>query len=83
MYAFSYCSSYLVPISFATVNSEGTGDYYNGLPVDCTDFDDVTKQLGDETESMLATAIVYLETGTCSKSRSERIGLRNVKKIRY
>jgi len=80
MYAFSYCTNYLVPISFQMVNSDGSGGYYDGFSVDCDDSDDLTKQLGDATESMLATAITYLETGGCSRSRANTLNLRNVER---
>lgn len=69
MYAFPYCTSYIVPISFEVVNSLGQGGYFDGLEPDCESADDVSAQLGSADERMLAAALNYLETGTCTDSR--------------
>jgi len=49
MYSFnSNLSDYVyVPITFKIVNSEGVGDYYEGLPADAFASDDVTHNFGD------------------------------------
>jgi hypothetical protein len=59
---------------FSTKNSAGQGDYYDGLtPGDAIqgveDNDDVTKDFGDVTETLLAHAINYVKTGTFSLSQ--------------
>ena len=69
MYSFSYCDNYIVPITFKNVNSEGHTDYFDGISANCLISDDVTKQLGDSTEATLASAINYLENGTCNDGR--------------
>jgi len=76
MYAISFCDKYLVPISFQLLNSELAGDYFDGMDTDCSASDDVTHQLGDADEEMLATAISYLETGTCAKSKASHSDLK-------
>jgi hypothetical protein len=53
---------------FITKNSAGKGDYFDGMRPGTTaypgyeDWDDVTKDFGDETEGLLAHALSYLKT---------------------
>jgi len=59
---------------FSTKNSAGQGDYYAGLTPGTdipgvVDDDDVTKDFGDPTETLLAHAINYVKSGTFSLSR--------------
>ena len=68
--------AYLWPLSFAKVNAEGFGDYYNGLQVTqgCQVFeDDLSRPLGDREEPRLAAALRYLETGSCGAPASSRV----------
>lgn len=51
---------------FETKNQKNVGGYYAGLTVDKDLFDDVTKDFGDEKESLLAAALSYSEKGTFS-----------------
>jgi carboxyl-terminal processing protease len=53
---------------FETKNQKNVGGYYAGLTVDKDLFDDVTKDFGDEKESLLAAALSYSEKGTFSVS---------------
>lgn len=64
---FSFCAGerLLRPITFSTRNVLGQGDYFNGLPVDCSASDDLTELLGDSNEAMLANAISYIENDAC------------------
>lgn len=75
MYAFeSKLSDYVyVPITFKIINSEGIGDYYEGLEADAYADDDVTHNFGDPAESSLAEALYHIEFGSFSvkKSKSE------------
>lgn len=64
--AVDFCQKTLRPVSFRTVNALGEGDFFDGLPVDCTAVDDLDTPLGDPTEASLAEAIHYAETGACS-----------------
>ena len=56
--------------NFETKNSAGQGGYYSGMTPGSTDYpgfkatDDVTKDFGDPTESLLAHALNYVKTGT-------------------
>ena len=49
---------------FETKNSQNVGGYYNGLPVDYQISDDVSKDFGDPSESLLAAALSYSAKGT-------------------
>ncbi|SKB33573.1 S41 family peptidase [Daejeonella lutea] len=51
---------------FETKNSQNVGGYYTGMTPDFTVADDVTKDFGDKTESLLAAALSYSEKGTFS-----------------
>jgi hypothetical protein len=51
---------------FETKNQKNEGGYFNGLPVDFTVSDDVTKDFGDPTERLLAAALSFSEKGTFS-----------------
>ncbi len=65
---FEFCDKVLAPITFQVVNSEGFGDYFTGLPADCTVADDLMTPLGDPQESSLAAALTRLETGACPEA---------------
>jgi carboxyl-terminal processing protease len=55
---------------FYTQNSSGQGGYYSGFTPETSDYpgkaaqDDVTKDFGDPTETLLAHALTYVKTGT-------------------
>ena len=67
---------------FETKNSNGQGGYYTGMVPGSTDYpgkttyDDVTKDFGDTSEGMLATALSYLRLGTFSAGalKTESVG---------
>jgi hypothetical protein len=48
---------------FETKNSKNEGGYFDGMAVDKTDFDDVSKNFGDPTERLLANALSYADHG--------------------
>ncbi|MFC4212692.1 S41 family peptidase [Pedobacter lithocola] len=48
---------------FETKNQSGTGGYYDGLTVDKEALEDLTKAWGDETETLLAYALLYARNG--------------------
>jgi hypothetical protein len=54
------------PITFKLVNSEGTGDYFDGLVPNQLATDDVTRDYDDPAEKCLKEAILYLKTGSFS-----------------
>lgn len=55
----NFCSSKLVAINFQGFNSDGFGDYFNGLNADCAASDDLSFDLGDPDEPMLKAALDY------------------------
>jgi carboxyl-terminal processing protease len=66
-FGFDFCNEdyRLRAVTFKSVNVDGEGDYFNGLPVDCAAADDVFHPLGNADETSLAAALNYLETGSC------------------
>lgn len=54
----------IYPISFKTINSAGSSDYYTGFAPDALTTDDVTKTWGDPSEASLAAALKYISTGS-------------------
>ncbi|MEM7768431.1 MAG: S41 family peptidase [Pseudomonadota bacterium] len=71
------CGETYYTIQFQGVNDKGFGDYADGfVPQDsdfefgvqvpgCTVADDLTRELGDENEALLAAALQFREDGTC------------------
>lgn len=67
-----YISNFAIyPISFRTINSAGTADYYNGFAPDKIMYDDVTKDWGDPAEASFYTALKYIVTGSFKESAGE------------
>ncbi len=60
---------------FQTKNRNGEGDYFTGMSVDKSDYDDVSKDFGDPAERYLAYALNYAEKGNfiLTASQSARI----------
>ena len=56
-----------VPICFKILNSNGEGDYYDGIPVDITASDGVNFAFGNINEPSLSAAISYI-TGDIKKT---------------
>ncbi len=65
--AFGYCDDLLLlrPVTFESVNALGEGQYFDGLDVTCNATDELAFAVGDPNEASLATALQYVETGTC------------------
>lgn len=65
------CDDRLRVVAFATQNAARQGDYYNGLaskvPQTCAATDDTSRPLGDPQESMLQTAIDFLNGRSCTR----------------
>ncbi len=61
----TFCDKILRPTSFKTVNAAGEGDYFDGLPVDCPAADDLTFEVGDDSDPNIVAAMTYLNTGAC------------------
>lgn len=66
MYSFEHEGYKVVPICFQIANSEGFGDYFDGLPTDAFRIDDLSRNWGDPEEASLKEALYYLENGIFS-----------------
>ncbi len=72
MNGFQYQDQLLFPITFKIVNSEGNGDYFNGIPVDKNCEDGLDKPFGDEDETCFKEALHYIVYGNfIAKSASK------------
>ena len=61
----SYGSNYYFLINFLVRNNAGETTSFNGIPATCTAEDDITHIMGDIEETMLKTALHYIDTGSC------------------
>jgi C-terminal processing protease CtpA/Prc len=59
------CGTTYFPIEFQGINAAGFGNYADGFAPTCAANDDLTRALGDPSETMLATAIARRTTGAC------------------
>ncbi|HMA06900.1 MAG TPA: S41 family peptidase [Ramlibacter sp.] len=59
------CGLSYFPIEFQGVNEQGFGDYAAGFTPTCAAADDFDHALGDSGEGMLATALKFVDTGSC------------------
>ncbi len=62
---FEFCEKILRPVTFQTVNSDGFGDYFDGLPVDCAAVDDLNFEVGEDADPNMIAALGYINTGSC------------------
>ena len=62
------CGTTYFAIDLQGANDKGFGDYAEGFPATCTVPDDLTKQLGDPAEGMLAAALRYRDKGQCDST---------------
>ena len=60
-----FCEKILRPTSFQTVNADGFGDYFDGLPVDCAAADDLDVAVGADNDPNVEAALAYLASGAC------------------
>ncbi len=65
-YSLNFCDKVLVPVAFSLKNVNHEGDFFNGIPADCSASDDITRQLGDPAEASYAEALTFIRTGACS-----------------
>jgi len=77
------CDTRLFAINFQTKNSDGFGDYFDGLPVDCAAEDTINSDWGSLDDPLLKEGLYLLENGSCS-AESEELSykLNNVKAIK-
>jgi C-terminal processing protease CtpA/Prc len=61
----SFCDKVAQPITFALLNAENYGEYFDGLPADCVALDDVTLPLADASEASITAALSLLAGTGC------------------
>ena len=59
------CGLSYFPIEFQGVNDQGFGDYASGFAPTCAAADDFDHALGDSSEGLLATALKFVDSGSC------------------
>jgi hypothetical protein len=65
---------YVFPVALKNVNSVDFFDFFEGLPVDKVQTDDLTRDIGDPEEACLKTALAYIKTGVLqSVPSSQRV----------
>jgi C-terminal processing protease CtpA/Prc len=73
------CDDRLSPITFATLNANKQGDYFDGLAskfqATCSAQDDITRQLGDPQEAMIKAALDFLAGRPCASPISGGSGI--------
>ena len=62
---------YIFPVSFKTVNGNGEGNYYNGIPVNAAVADGLDKDWGDPDEASLASAVRNILSGSYRTNTNE------------
>ncbi len=60
-----FCDSTLLAVNFVGFNAAGQGDFYDGIPADCSAEDDLRFAFGDPDEPMLKAARKYLKSASC------------------
>jgi carboxyl-terminal processing protease len=63
---FEFCDKILRATAFQTVNADGFGDYFDGLPATCPVNDELAIPVGDDTDPNMVAALEYLATGQCA-----------------
>jgi C-terminal processing protease CtpA/Prc len=76
MRSYFFCDAALVPVTFRIENSQGLGDYFEGLDADCplvdnegSFVDDYTYPFGATDAPVLQQALGYAATGECPAQR--------------
>ena len=60
-----FCDKILRPTSFETINADGNGRYFDGLPADCAAADDLGVPIGDDADPNMVAALALLDNGAC------------------
>lgn len=64
MYGFKFHEWMLLPVTVKSVNANGYGEYYDGLPVDALAEEGLDKPWGDITDPNLSLAFNYIRNGS-------------------
>jgi carboxyl-terminal processing protease len=60
-----FCDQVLRPTAFQTLNTNDFGDYFDGLPADCSVVDDLEIPVGVDNDPNVEAAMTYLATSAC------------------
>lgn len=76
------CDDRFRPVTIQITNRDSQGEYFTGLastvPTTCRAPDDLSRQLGDPNEAMVATALDYLAGRSCTAIVSSDVGVQSV-----
>lgn len=72
------CDKIVFAITFQTVNADGEGDYFDGLPATCAANDVIVGDWGDPADPLLAEARYHILNGQCSSVSSEVVSAEQV-----
>ena len=67
------CGVSYFPVEFKGVNHKGFGDFADGFAPTCAVADDLENPLGNEREGLLAAALVYRESASCTPVTSSTV----------
>jgi len=71
--AWTHCEQAISPITFRTLNGEGTGDYFGGIKADCAVPDDLEHPLGDPEEARMKAALALLRGEACPAQPAQEL----------
>ncbi|MFK7854065.1 MAG: S41 family peptidase [Granulosicoccus sp.] len=72
------CGKVMNALEIELVNANGVGGYFNGISADCPASENVAQQLGNTNENLLATALEYIDTGSCSAVSARSLAKKQV-----
>lgn len=67
------CGTTYFAVQFQGVNAKGFGDYADGMAATCAVADDYTHALGDSAEGLLAAALRYRTTQSCTPATGAKL----------
>ena len=68
--SWDFCDFTLAPITFHSLNADGEGEYYQGIPPACVVEDDLLHGLGDPNEALLAAGLAVLAGEPCLENKA-------------
>ncbi len=70
MYGHDFCDKHISIIEFKGINTDGEGDYFQGITPGCFAHDDLDKAIGDIQEDSFKKALYYIDNGSCSEDKT-------------
>ncbi len=81
MYPHDFCDKVIVAIEFANYNTNNEGDYFDGIPPNCYEEDDLTHRFGDNNELLLKATLDYITSNTCNIEPLSTSSYKNLEQI--